>query len=412
MLDEGAPVPVYVLSGNHDPLLPGGVWDRPPWNRAECRRVRLLREPRPVEVGPGVVLFPCPVFRKTSTNDPTTWIAGHPPNGEAVRIGVAHGSLRVRDDLPADDHLIARTAAQHLQSHYLALGHWHVRKLFPDAQGITRTAYPGVPEPMRFQGSSEIRTGWVAYGRDGNRAEFLDDGTGEVLHVRIAGPCAAPEITPFEVGNLIWQEECRELVSEDDLSRLIGEVATRPAPERRLLRLKLAGVLDAAAMLRLEELRQILVGRYLLGELDETDLHVQPTGEQVQEVAGQDLVCRSPHLLGHCVFSVRIPSGPLPQTDTADARGRPQNHFRIAVFTDHVGVDRVRIDVDHPADDLFQARGIEHGPGSDDACRRQTGHLGQSFREHIHWITHNDNHSASARESRADIGDQGGVLAQ
>src|SRR5215831_16140315 len=31
---ESFPAPVYVLSGNHDPLLPGSVWDRPPWNKS------------------------------------------------------------------------------------------------------------------------------------------------------------------------------------------------------------------------------------------------------------------------------------------------------------------------------------------------------------------------------------------
>src|SRR5262245_57069667 len=48
LLLEDAPMPVYVLPGNHDPLLPGGVWDRPPWNHDAPRRVRLLRRPEPV----------------------------------------------------------------------------------------------------------------------------------------------------------------------------------------------------------------------------------------------------------------------------------------------------------------------------------------------------------------------------
>ena len=33
-----------MISGNHDPLLAGSVWDRPPWNQSETQRVRLLRE--------------------------------------------------------------------------------------------------------------------------------------------------------------------------------------------------------------------------------------------------------------------------------------------------------------------------------------------------------------------------------
>ncbi len=290
MLDA-LPMPVYVLSGNHDPFISGGVWDRRPWSQPSPKHVRVLRQAEPVEVGPGVLLFPCPVLRKTSLNDPTCWIAQTPVASSVFRIGVAHGSLRIRDNLPADDHLISRHAATELQLDYLALGHWHSRCLFADRDGVERTAYPGVHEPMRFQGNRESRTGWVAYS-GADREEFLDSGKGEVLLVRLRHPGAAPEIEPLEVGHYLWQEETRELTSEEDLSRLINEVATRPAVERRLLRLHLTGILDATSMLRLEELREILTHRYLLGELEDSGLHVRPTAEEVREVAGQGILRR------------------------------------------------------------------------------------------------------------------------
>src|SRR5262245_60654831 len=92
-------MPVHVPSGNHDPFVSGGVWDRRPWSQANPRRVRLLRQAEPVEVSDGVLLFPCPLFRKTSLNDPTGWIAQAPADGSLFRIGVAHGSLRIRDNL-------------------------------------------------------------------------------------------------------------------------------------------------------------------------------------------------------------------------------------------------------------------------------------------------------------------------
>src|SRR5262245_51408417 len=42
---EAAPCPVYIIPGNHDPLTPGGVWDREPWaNSLATRQIRLLRE--------------------------------------------------------------------------------------------------------------------------------------------------------------------------------------------------------------------------------------------------------------------------------------------------------------------------------------------------------------------------------
>src|SRR5205807_2975607 len=108
---ESFPCAVYVLSGNHDPLLPGSVWDRPPWNQPAPKRICLFRDARPVSAGSDVTLYPCPVLRKTSLNDPTRWIAEAARDDSSIRLGIAHGSLRIRDDLPADDHLIAPQAA-------------------------------------------------------------------------------------------------------------------------------------------------------------------------------------------------------------------------------------------------------------------------------------------------------------
>src|SRR5438876_3393072 len=197
---ESFPAPVYVLSGNHDPLLAGAVWDRPPWNTAHSKKLRVLREPSPVEAIPGVVLFPCPVFRKTSTADPTAWIAAVPVDDGPIRIGIAHGSLKVREDLPIDDHLIARHAAHDCKLDYLALGHWHSRQHFRGPDGVERTAYPGVHEPLRFPGSTESRTGWTPYSGV-RREEFLDSGRGEILHVRINAPGEPPVLDAIEVGH-------------------------------------------------------------------------------------------------------------------------------------------------------------------------------------------------------------------
>ncbi|HEV3084309.1 MAG TPA: DNA repair exonuclease [Gemmataceae bacterium] len=287
---ESFPCRVFILSGNHDPLLPGAVWDRPPWNQPEPKRVHVLRDARPVSVDSAATLFPCPVLRKTSLNDPTRWIGEAARDDSTIRVGIAHGSLRTREDLPADDHLIARQAAQELKLDYLALGHWHRRQIFRDPDGVERTAYCGVHEPIGFPGATEYRIGWLPYS-SGKLSEFLDSGTGEILHVQIDRPGAPPAINAIEVRHLIWADEAHTLSTEAELARLIDEIATRPETERRLLRLKLTGILDAGAMARLDHLREVLQ-RYLLGEVDQKDLHIQPTEDEIHAVAGQGVLRR------------------------------------------------------------------------------------------------------------------------
>ncbi len=114
----------HMLPGNHDPHRPKGVWDRvlesgPPAN------VHLHLKPEPVDFGPGAMLLPAPLTRKTEGADLTEWMdrAETPPG--VIRIGVAHGSVvgfgsGGEATNPIDPR---RPALARLE--YLALGDWH-----------------------------------------------------------------------------------------------------------------------------------------------------------------------------------------------------------------------------------------------------------------------------------------------
>ena len=121
--------PVFIIPGNHDPLVPGGVWDRDPWLRDQPHlRVHFLRHAEPVRVpNLPVTIFPCPLRQRRAMEDPTEWIGRHPRGNDdqSIRIGLAHGSLKIMPNLPEDDHLIRADAADYYGLDYLALGHWH-----------------------------------------------------------------------------------------------------------------------------------------------------------------------------------------------------------------------------------------------------------------------------------------------
>lgn len=286
---ESFPVPVYVLSGNHDPLEPGSVWDSDPWNQSSPKQVRLLNEARPVAVQDGVTLFPCPVLRKTSTLDPTRWIQDHPRTPDhGVRIAIAHGSVMDRPNLPDDDHPISPAAPQELDLDYIALGHWHKTKMFRNADGHARMVYPGVHEPMRFRGDA-ASSGWRPYAAGGDREEFFDDGSGTAVAVTIPGPGAPPEVETLNVGHLTWTNRNEVVHSEEEFDRLIATVAEAPHPELTLLRLRISGSIPMQAMQRLEELREVM-GRYVVGDLDDSALGVEPTEVEIREVVGDGVL--------------------------------------------------------------------------------------------------------------------------
>jgi len=287
--------PVFIIPGNHDPLVPGGVWERDPWQREQPHlRVHFLPHAAPVEVpGLPVILFPCPLRQRRSMEDPTAWIEQHPraADDRTIRIGLAHGSLQIMP-LPEDDHLIRPDAAEHLGLDYLALGHWHKPYFHPlpaggAANGCARISYCGVHEPMRFPGTSARRaTGWSSFSADGDAERFHDDGRGQALLVTIDGPGAPPRIEPIETGRMRWIAEDRDLTAHS-LGSVISEYSRYEYPERTLLELRLTGVVEPRDHARIEELKQIVMRRYHAGSsLDADAVLIEPSGEQLAQVVG------------------------------------------------------------------------------------------------------------------------------
>jgi len=244
--------PVYLIPGNHDPLVPGSVWEHPAWRSAE--NLIVLTEPKPVDIPDGL-LFPCPILDKYSRKDPTAWIQDEP--GEMIQLGMAHGNV---EGLPQaePDHPIARDAAQRAGLDYLALGHWHSTATYPDSSGSVRMAYSGTHETARF----------------GERD------SGHALVVEIAGPGAAPDVRPIQTGRLKWQILESEINAPGDLKTLRQNLERIDAPEVLLLDLRLKGVLFAAEKEDLFHLVDILSSRFLYGRMDDSRLF--PSREDTQ----------------------------------------------------------------------------------------------------------------------------------
>jgi DNA repair exonuclease SbcCD nuclease subunit len=282
--------PVFIIPGNHDPLVPGGVWERDPWLRDQPHlRVRFLQNAEPLVLQDlPVTIFPCPLRQRRAMDDPTAWIGQHPraKDDQTIRIGLAHGSLNIMP-LPEDDHLIRKDAPDSYGLDYLALGHWHKHFEHRSPDGIARIAYSGTHEPMGFtRAGASVSTGWSSFSSDGDAERFRDDGHGTALLVTIQGPGSPPQIQPLEVGRLSWLTEQRDVTAQP-LGDLISSYSRRENPERAILRLSLSGVLDPRGHARLDELRQIVLHRYHAGSsIDADAVLIEPNMNQLAEVVG------------------------------------------------------------------------------------------------------------------------------
>ncbi len=247
----GSAVPVYVIPGNHDPLVPGSVWGHPAWEEGE--KIRVLRAAEPVEV-PGGTLYPCPVLEKHSRKDPTAWIdAAGNAGKEGLRIGVAHGTVEGMPQVEPD-HPVPREAALRAGLDYLALGHWHSTALYEDAAGQVRMAYSGTHETTRF----------------GERD------SGNILVVEIAGPGAPPTLTRVKTGDLAWLTLEEEIAQAGDLARVRALVEKAENPEATLIEVRLSGLLPGSVGPELDRLKEVLESRFFFHRLDTGGLRPAP----------------------------------------------------------------------------------------------------------------------------------------
>lgn len=232
--------PVFLIPGNHDPLVPGSLWQHTAWRSHS--NVRLLDQCAPLEV-PGGVLYPSPIRAKHSPACPLDWIDAH--GEQRVAVAVAHGTV---EGIPQQepDFPVPRDAAARAGLDYVALGHWHSTAWYPSADGARRMAYSGTHETTKF----------------GERD------SGHALLVEIDERGAAPHIRQLPTGGLAWEQIDARLRGDGELGALRRQVESHPRPEMTLLDIRLGGLLPVDERHELVRLAELIEARFLYGRVD------------------------------------------------------------------------------------------------------------------------------------------------
>lgn len=249
ILSQASPIPVFILPGNHDPLTPDSIYNRRVFSEGLPPNIHVMRTREAVTVLPGVELLPAPCLSKYAEEDPTAGMVGVVEG--KIRIGLAHGSLRIEGKYQPNDFPIDLDAAERLGLDYLALGHWHSFYQHGD-----RTVYPGTPEPTGF--------------------EERESGTAAL--VTLAGRGQLPQVEMVRVNGLTWETWRREL--QDNPRETIQWVRSRVEeladPRRTILKLILTGRDTAEEQDWLEELKEWLRARLLHVAVDAGSLARNP----------------------------------------------------------------------------------------------------------------------------------------
>lgn len=214
-----------LMPGNHDHANAAELWrqvaqDAPP-------NVAVLLQPVPHALAEGVALLPAPPGERHPGRDLTGWFDSA-ATGEALRIGLAHGSVTSFDaSEEGGSSVIAADRARRAGLAYLGLGDWHGQlQIQPD------TWYSGAPEADGFKHAHPAAA----------------------LLVAIDGPHAPAIVTPLPTGALDWRRISLDLTGGEDAAAAL-EAALPPLDRRALtlLDLRLTGrchALDRVALLR------------------------------------------------------------------------------------------------------------------------------------------------------------------
>lgn len=257
----------YLLPGNHDPDRPEGVWDRIARGGLP-ENVHSLRAAEPVPLGDAAVLLPAPLTARDHGDDPTAWMDGAATPEGAIRLGLAHGSIR---DFGSGESAVltrgtlAPDRATRAGLAYLALGDWHrAQQIGPD------TWYAGTPEPDRFYGPGE------------------PDG-GEALVVSIAGPQAVPDVKRVRTARFTWASMDETLHDADDIAALASRIeGLADDPARLVLQLVLRGSVPLAVREQVEiSLRQRLEAQQVILSLNDDRLLAEPTADDLDAIDRQ-----------------------------------------------------------------------------------------------------------------------------
>jgi hypothetical protein len=271
-----AAMPVHIIPGNHDPLVPGSVWDCSAWKSAA--NVRIHRDSAFLDI-PAGRLYPCPVRMKHSDKNPTAWIHADPAQG--ICIGLAHGSLEG----------------------YL----------------LTEKEYP-IPSDAPAGEGAKVR---MAYSGTHETASFSENESGNALLVDIASPGAAPAIKRLRTGRFRWLSKETKVTQSGDLERFLQEIRAITEPQDTLLDLRLSGLLLAEDRRLLDELQALLRDRFFHGRLDDAGLHPAPKDDDWIEGAPAGILRQAAERLRRYAdpgFSELRPEGASPQVASAALR--------------------------------------------------------------------------------------------
>lgn len=262
---DALPVSVYLLPGNHDPLVPGAAMEK----ADERANITVLRDSTPVEHRPGVEIVGAPLLARYASEDlASKAIAGLEPTS-SIRILVAHGQTEGRSGDESEVLLSLRNMERALKDgviDYVALGDTHSAG---PVGSSGRIWFSGSPETTDFHDRRENAAGNEV---NSGKALVVDVDKHDI------------EVSEHQVGEWTFDALHWDVADGEDVKYVLAELDAYPEKGRTVVKYSLAGTLG------LEATRELEAGlgerEHVFGALFERerimDLHLEPSDEELE----------------------------------------------------------------------------------------------------------------------------------
>lgn len=260
-------VPVYLLPGNHDPLVADSIFTR----THDLADVHVFSTSEPFDVH-GVQLVGAPLLSRTATADLVRQAIEQLAPTSGIRIAVGHGATQSFGDQRLDviDHHFVDTKLADGSIDYLALGDTHSTLSVGDSG---RVWYSGSPETTDFHDLTP-----------GSSGLEVDSGNALVVDIsKSSATDAEVSVEKVPLGEWTFHALSAHLASLNDVDDFLATLRAYPRKETTVVKYALTGVIDLATHVHLssslDELRPRFAALYERRRL--MDLHLAPSSDEI-----------------------------------------------------------------------------------------------------------------------------------
>ncbi|AKK10859.1 metallophosphoesterase family protein [Corynebacterium uterequi] len=221
-------VPVYLLPGNHDPLVAGNIFK----HTEPLANVHVIRDSVPQTVADGVELVGAPLLTKHSAVDLVREALEPLTPSATIRIAVGHGAVEAFGDASHPNLIDLGYVEERIADgtiDYLALGDTHSTRQLGESG---RTWYSGAPETTDF--------------RDDSTAGGGESDSGNALVVTLTSGVDGRHATVVKhrIGEWTFDALAAELNSRADVDAWLSRLRAYPAKNYTMIKYSLTGVLS------------------------------------------------------------------------------------------------------------------------------------------------------------------------